>query len=240
MNILIVEDEITTLLKLENIIKKNFSNETINIKTTTLGISAFEIAREIFIDIFIIDIDLPDINGIKLAKNLREFYKLQPIIIESSKNDNEYKARVHNKIHNIAYLTKPYSAEDFISQLDTAIILSKQINTNFLKLTHNSMSSVYNLDEIIYIEKLKHEKKIQVHYYRDGPGPKTDIFSMSLSNLKSLLPNSNHLCQIHRSFLINPSYILRIDHLDNLVFLKYCSKPIPIGTSFIQVIKYIH
>lgn len=238
MTILIVEDENELLLKLEELIKENFKDK-LTVKTVTTANNALEISKVLAIDIFVIDIDLPDMNGMKLAKHLRSRYKYQPIIFESAETDNKVKAKLLNSIHNLAYLAKPYSEKAFIEQVKMAFEISKQLKTQYLSLTYNDTATIYDINDIIYVEKLKSTKKIQVYWYREDAGLGSDTYIMSLNQLKKLLINNNRLCQIHRSFLVNPTYVAKVDFPNNNIILKYMHTTIPFGPSYINTLTYL-
>jgi len=238
MTILIVEDNNETLLMLEEFLKEKLEKD-ISIKTTTRSESALQIANATAIDIFIIDISLPDFDGFKLSINLRKSYKHQPIIIGSAKTDNDYKAYIHSKIHNIAFLTKPYNMESFLTQVKMAIDTSKYLRVQQLKLTYNGITNIYAITNIIYIEKLKKIKKIKVHWRNENSELGSDTYAMSLNQFKKKLDGNNHICQIHRSILLNPFYIAKIDHINNHIILKYLHTSIPFGAAYTETLKYL-
>lgn len=69
MKILAVDDEESVL----NVIKNTFPGHTIIAETSSL--KATEILKKEKFDIFIIDYQIPDINGIELLGKIREVYK---------------------------------------------------------------------------------------------------------------------------------------------------------------------
>lgn len=107
--ILIVDDEkdITNLID-EVLCKDGFPNA---LKAYT-GLDALKMCREFQPDAIILDIMLPDIDGIEVCKRIREF-SFCPILFLSSKNDEI------DKILGLAsggddYVTKPFSPREVV------------------------------------------------------------------------------------------------------------------------------
>jgi DNA-binding response OmpR family regulator len=107
--ILVVDDEkdITNLIE-EVLHKDGFRNV---LKTHT-GLDAIKMSREMQPDAIILDIMLPDIDGIEVCKKIREF-SLCPIMFLSSKNDDI------DKILGLScggddYVTKPFSPREIV------------------------------------------------------------------------------------------------------------------------------
>ncbi len=80
INILVVEDEALIARKLKKIINKIDSE--VNVFITGSAGEALEYAEEQTVDLFCLDIQLEDYNGIELAKKIRNLpnYTLTPII----------------------------------------------------------------------------------------------------------------------------------------------------------------
>jgi len=234
--ILIVEDNPQLLFSIEDAIMKGIQDENIKIKTATKGKSALEIANEISIDVFIIDINLPDSNGVKIAKEIRKKYKHHPIIIESSNTDSEYRNEIHEMIENIAYLTKPFSPAILINKVRNALDLSKKLNAKNLRMEEHGKVFLYQVEDIVYIEKIKNSKKINIVWADDTVLTK-DEFKGAINSIKEKV--GNDLVQVHKSFLINPKFIRKIDYIDSEIWLKYMYTSIPIGTTFREQLKYL-
>lgn len=114
MKILLVDDEELQLLRLENEVKKvvpssatilSFSNSSKYIKE----------CQDEKIDIAFLDIEMPGMNGISLAKELKRINPLVNIIFVTAYNDYALEAY---KIHASGYLSKPVTAEKIKKELD--------------------------------------------------------------------------------------------------------------------------
>ena len=87
INLLIVEDHALTLFGLKTVLNsKEFVNETFEAQNATKAIT---INKKNQIDIAIVDLGLPDINGIELTKKIRELSPSTKTIILTSHNNQE-------------------------------------------------------------------------------------------------------------------------------------------------------
>lgn len=113
MNILLVDDEELQLLRLEKLCKKIFIND--NILSYTNPKKAYIDNIENNIDIAFLDIEMPVLNGIQLAKS---FKKINPKIniIFVTAYDN-YAVDAFN-IHASGYILKPVSMDKIKKELD--------------------------------------------------------------------------------------------------------------------------
>ena len=108
--ILIVDDIYINRLLLKEIIKKfcNFCFEAQN------GKEAIDILVHEDIDVVLMDIEMPVMNGIETTKYIREFLsypkKLTPIIALTAHNPDNFFSDFHNVGFN-QLLTKPYSMD---------------------------------------------------------------------------------------------------------------------------------
>ncbi len=114
--ILLVDDEkdIVTLLE-EVLIKDGFTH----IRKAYTGQSALEICAEYQPDVVILDIMLPDMDGIEVCKKIREFSHCS-ILFLSSKNDDV------DKILGLAaggddYVTKPFSPKEVVYRIKSQL-----------------------------------------------------------------------------------------------------------------------
>ncbi len=79
-HILVVEDNEISRKNLVDVLKENFSN--IRIYQAGTGAEANKVLRNVQIDLFFLDIELPDTNGMKIAETIRSMkqYELAYII----------------------------------------------------------------------------------------------------------------------------------------------------------------
>ncbi len=113
MTILLVDDEKLQLTRLEKVVKKVFPTATL--KSYTNPSAAFEENKNLNIDIAFLDIEMPVINGLQLAKKLKSRNPLINIIFVTAYGD--YAVDAYG-IHASGYVLKPVSEEKLRIELD--------------------------------------------------------------------------------------------------------------------------
>jgi two-component SAPR family response regulator len=114
MKILIVDDEELQLLRLENEAKKVLPNDTEIFKFSN-PLEALKFSKEKKIDIAFLDIEMPLISGINLAKKLKKINPLVNIIFVTAFDNYALDAY---KLHASGYVLKPVSVEKIKKELD--------------------------------------------------------------------------------------------------------------------------
>ena len=112
MKILIVEDE----HRIANTIKKGLEQEHYTADTAYTGTTGYDLAETGDYDIIILDVMLPDLNGIEICKRLRQKSNHTPILMLTAKG------QVQDKIAGLDsgaddYLTKPFSFEELLAHI---------------------------------------------------------------------------------------------------------------------------
>ena len=88
----------------------------------TNPLEALEYARNNTVDFALLDIEMPQMNGIELARRLREIKRDMIIIFVSGYSDYVLDAL---KMKSDYYVFKPYSREDIMDALNRARLLAK-------------------------------------------------------------------------------------------------------------------
>lgn len=112
--ILIVDDE-KDIVKLLKTVLKNEGFQ--NIFTADTGKDAMRIVKNNNIDLYLLDIMLPDMNGLELCKEIRKVY-ISPIIFLSAKSD-EVDRVLGISLGGDDYITKPFSPREVISRINS-------------------------------------------------------------------------------------------------------------------------
>ena len=111
MKILLLEDN----NKLNETITKRLKIKNYNVISFTDGSDAYENITEGF-SCFILDINVPNIDGINILKKIREYYKIVPVIIISASVELDMIKQSYDFGCN-DYLKKPF----FIDELEIKI-----------------------------------------------------------------------------------------------------------------------
>lgn len=119
MNLLIADDENLELKVLEKTVKKHFVDE-LEIFASSNGRKASQICDEVKPDIALLDIEMPGMNGIELAKYIKE-KNTECIIIFITAYDRFDYAIEAMHIKALDYLLKPWKEERLCELINTAI-----------------------------------------------------------------------------------------------------------------------
>ena len=115
-NILLVEDE----ENLHETIKLNFELEGYEVTSAFDGNQALQAITNEYFDLIVLDIMLPEIDGISITENERLNNSETPILILSAKNSNADKILGLKKGAD-DYLTKPFNLEELLLRVDKLI-----------------------------------------------------------------------------------------------------------------------
>ena len=119
MNLLIADDENLELKVLEKTVKKHFVDE-LEIFASSNGRKASQICDEVKPDIALLDIEMPGMNGIELAKYIKEKYANCIIIFITAYDRFDYAIEAMH-IKAFDYLLKPWKEERLCELIDMAI-----------------------------------------------------------------------------------------------------------------------
>lgn len=119
MNLLIADDENLELKVLEKTVKKHFVDE-LEIFVAGNGRKASQICDEVKPDIALLDIEMPGMNGIELAKYIKEKYAECIIIFITAYDRFDYAIEAMH-IKAFDYLLKPWKEERLFELINTAI-----------------------------------------------------------------------------------------------------------------------
>jgi two-component system, cell cycle response regulator CtrA len=89
MRILLVEDDPTTSKSIELMLQ----NANLNVYATDLGEEGIDLAKLYDYDLILLDLNLPDMNGLEVLRTLRNAKVETPILILSGADDTENKLK---------------------------------------------------------------------------------------------------------------------------------------------------
>ena len=121
--ILKANDEVIERTVLEKKLKKYYS-DTCKILVAQNGRQALEIFEQDHPQIVILDIEMPGINGLEAAKEIRKKSRSCSIIFLTAFDEFSY-AKAAISVHALDYLLKPCDERELINSVDEAIRLSR-------------------------------------------------------------------------------------------------------------------
>jgi two-component system cell cycle response regulator CtrA len=120
MRILLVEDDPTTSKSIEMMLQ----NANLNVYATDLGEEGIDLAKLYDYDLILLDLNLPDMNGHEVLRQLRLAKVETPILILTGQDDTE------NKLKGFGfgaddYMTKPFHRQELIARIHAIVRRSK-------------------------------------------------------------------------------------------------------------------
>ena len=120
MRVLLVEDDPTTAKSIELML----THANLNVYATDLGEEGIDLAKLYDYDLILLDINLPDMNGHEVLRQLRLSKIDTPILILSGDDDTESKLKGFG-FGADDYMTKPFHREELIARIHAIIRRSK-------------------------------------------------------------------------------------------------------------------
>ena len=122
-SILLVEDE----ENLQEALKLNLELEGYSVSSSFDGASALKMIHEEHFDLIILDVMLPEVDGISVCESIRLQGLTLPILILSAKNSSSDRVLGLKKGAD-DYLTKPFNLEELLLRVNKLIVKSDQLN----------------------------------------------------------------------------------------------------------------
>jgi two-component system, NtrC family, nitrogen regulation response regulator NtrX len=116
--VLVVEDDEDTRFAMSQVL----AQEGYLVLTAATGHDAIATLREPLsrIDVVLLDVHLPDVNGTELCSRLRELYPDLPVVVCSGEADSEEIAELV-RLGAIRYFRKPVTVDELLSTVESAL-----------------------------------------------------------------------------------------------------------------------
>ncbi|MGV8147148.1 MAG: LytR/AlgR family response regulator transcription factor [Alkaliphilus sp.] len=224
--ILFIEDDKN---QLEYLITKALEiNPYIEIKHAKSCKEAIEIANIYKIEAFFIDVQLPDGDGISLAKKLRETkqYMFTPMVFITGVFTKKMEA--FREIHCYDYIIKPFSP-DTLEKVMRSILVNYleadiECKDNYLLLDFRGVKQKIRVSEILYMEYRQRRIFIITKYEEIA------YKHISIKNFKIDLPSD--FVQAHQSFIVNKNSVSKVDVSEASIKMNSKKELIPIGANY--------
>lgn len=168
------------------------------------AIDAYNVLQEKQVDLLLLDIEMPDMTGLELTRNL--INKDLIIIFTSAKKD--YAAEAF-ELNVVDYLVKPVTPARFLQAIDKAKMLLasrkeevKLISDEFIFIRDSNIVKRLKLDDILYAEA-------KGDYVKFHTRKKDYVIHVTFKVTEERLPSS-------RFIRVNRSYIAAIDKIDTM------------------------
>jgi len=207
MKAIIVEDELPARIELSYFITHHSEMEIINEFNNGLDVLKFLQQHEV--DVIFLDINIPALDGLTLAKTIHQFKHKPKIIFITAYKEHAVTAF---ELEAFDYILKPFSENRIINTLkrlnhsQTEIVERPHSHSNQAKETmalwHHHKLFIVNFKDIYYCEALEREIRV---YTKE----RTYTGKISISELEKKLPKSVFF-RSHRSYIINVKKIKEI------------------------------
>jgi two-component system, cell cycle response regulator CtrA len=120
MRVLLIEDDSTTAQSIELMLK----SKSFNVYTADLGEEGVDLGKLYDYDIILLDLNLPDMSGFEVLRNLRVSKVKTPILILSGLAD------IEDKVKGLGfgaddYMTKPFHKDELVARIHAIVRRSK-------------------------------------------------------------------------------------------------------------------
>lgn len=185
-------------------------------------LEAFAIIKSIKPDLLFLDIQMPEISGIRLAKEVE-----RPPYVIFVTAFSKYAVEGFN-LDAIDFLLKPYSFERFYKAVtkaaETIELHQRAVDfpkaDDYIVVKSEYQNRKINLDDILFVEAMDNYVKIHT-------SESVILTLMNLKSISALLPQSRFI-RIHKSFLISRSKINVFTR--NYVIIG--QKQVPVGRAY--------
>jgi len=208
MRILLVEDD----LKIAKFIEKGFSSSGFAVDHAVTGTQGFEMAFDEPYDTMIVDIMLPQLDGISLIKKIRKNKNNTPVIILSARD------RVDDRVNGLQagaddYLTKPFAFSELLARVQALIRragnITDPVNLSYADLNVDPVNLSYaDLNVDILKRQVKRDNEV------------IELQPLEFSLLEYLLRNKERV--VSKTMIIEHVWNYSFDPMTNVVEARIC------------------
>lgn len=208
MNVAICDDDKQELSRILFLLKQYSNSHPLTVDSF---VSSFELAaniREKRYDLYLLDILMPGLTGMELAKEIRSFDKAADIIFLTTSPEfavESYTVKAAN------YLMKPISQKLLFQALDDVLEKKDREEGTFFVLKSSIGVHKIWLNNLMYVEA--QGRKVIYSLANAEPITCNDRFSTVCEQLF----RHPEFILVHRSFLVNMNYIRFISNIDLLL-----------------------
>ena len=162
-------------------------------------------------DIYILDIIMPDMNGIQLGYSLREREDFGAIIYLTSSPDFAVESYNIDALH---YLLKPINSSKFSLCMDKAINRLKHSQTENISIKTPCSTRIVPIHDILYAE---HINRCICYYLNDNTTIKSVTFNSTFKNAAAPLLTYKNFLAVGSSFVVNLYHVTEVTKSEMLL-----------------------
>jgi DNA-binding NarL/FixJ family response regulator len=128
LKFLVVDDHAIVCRGLTQVIADEWQDA--EVQETATGQGAIDAVRQCQWNMIILDVNLPDKNGIEVLKDLKAVKPALPVLVLSHHSETQYAARAY-KAGAAAYLTKDRAPEELVAAIRKALAGGRYVSPSF-------------------------------------------------------------------------------------------------------------
>ncbi len=212
--ILIVDD---TIENLDLLIKLLDKYDVIN---TISGSEALEIVNEEKIDLILLDIVMPNMNGYEVCKKLKENNKTKdiPIIFITSKEDEDSIEQAY-EVGGVDYITKPFKPRELLARVKLHLKMQALIDS--YELSQKELKHLACIDPMTKLYNRRHFTDASESIYKLAKRDQTELslVLLDIDNFKNINDTYGH--DIGDKVIINLAEMLRDSTRQSDIVCRY-------------------
>jgi len=228
MNILICDDIKNEAQKLEKALNEVSQALQQAPESIELNIRYFEKGGDLLafvktgvkIDVCFLDIIMPEMDGIEIARKLYEQNFSGKIVLLS--NSKDYGIESY-QVKAFSYLLKPFNKKNIENVLHEILEVKKNEDKAGLPVTTRNMTKFLFFHEISFVEVMRNNVYFHLLNGEDI------VITAALSDVLPQLTADGRFAQCHRSYVVNMDAIMQINGKE--VYLR-CGRKTPISRSY--------
>ena len=224
MRIAICDDEERYRVELKTILDKLLINIDCNIDTFSNGNILVEAFGDTPYDLLFLDIEMPGIDGITLAKKLRSLSDKVYIVFLTS--HVEYALEGY-EVNALRYLTKPVNIDKLKEVLK--YVQEREGASRQMIIKEDGEELVIDISDIIYMEAMNQNVRIVT-------SSGEHIIRYNIGDFESQLRNDGFY-RIHRGYLISLSKVKKLAKVDVIMDLGSGEVSLPVSRSNLKPLK---
>lgn len=169
-------------------------------------------AKEEHYDLVLLDIDMPEMNGIEVARRIKDISFDTSIIFLSEKENLVFECF---EVHPFGFIRKSKLYDDFSKVLNSFFeqFFAYQDDKDILTIKTSTVIYSFKINEIVYIEG---NRNYQTIYKKNGESTSLRIL---MKDLEEAL-NDKGFIRIQKGFIVNSSFIQRIETKEVILINK--------------------